>query len=187
MKKSKAFLVSITLFMIMTVTISVYAIANSYHVKAFIQKEAMEAYAALLETFTNHIDGSVTYSDDYAGAWIKGSTLYVAIVSESPDAVSPYEEILSGFNCVKYVEAEYSLKELRVIHNKVFEILNEEYPNSIVALYVDVRTNRMVFEAEKNIDEIKSSLESLLNSQTSDHHINANKFVIIKGERVQLQ
>lgn len=154
-------------------------IIKEYEQKANIQIEAAQAYAALYTTFTVDKDGVVTYPDNYAGAWINGADLYVALTSLDSSAI--YDNVFKDFSCIKYVKAEYSLNEMEKVKEKAFEILQKNYSDQIAAFYVDVITNHIVFEVVGNINDIKTTLDSSIETQAFSTKISFDKFVLTKG------
>lgn len=163
-----------------------------YEAKAAIQYEAKQAYAALSDTFGVTEDGATIYPDDYAGAWIDGEKLYVALTSLDAGVTIEYDEILNGFDCVVYEEAEYSLNELQEIQDSVFEELSENY--EVTAYYTEVDTNKIIIEVasdlvavENEITDVMNAPQALIADLDNVASISADLFVIKQGERTETQ
>ena len=105
------------------------------------QAQALEAYTVLRTTFTVNEDRSESYPDDYAGAWIDGSKLHIALTQDKRDASYRYNELLKAYGCVVFETAKYSLNELDKIRFAVFEELKDDFP--IVTHHVDVKANKI--------------------------------------------
>ncbi|MDR2044961.1 MAG: hypothetical protein LBQ15_11520 [Clostridium sp.] len=130
------------------------AVIAEYEAKAAIQREATQAYAALSETFGVAEDGATIYPDDYAGAWIEGSILHVALTSLDSHVTANYDNLFSSFSCIVYEAAEHSLNELHVIQNAVFDAINGIY--DVTAYYTEVNTNKIVFEVMDHVETVQS-------------------------------
>ena len=108
-----------------------------------LQDRALQAYSALRLAFTVNYDGSVTYPDDFAGAWIENFKLHIATTSGLQRGNSIYNQLLAGFeDVVVFTEANFSLNDLNQIRSVVFDVLREEGIPAI-GHYVDVRQNRI--------------------------------------------
>lgn len=179
-----------------TITAEIQGIEDAaiaeYEAKAAIQYEATHAYAALSATFGVTDDGATIYPDDYAGAWIDGADLHVALTSLDASATAKYDEIFNGFDCVMYEEAEYSLNELQEIEDSIFKVLSENY--EVTAYYTEVDTNKIIIEAandlaavEDEIDELMNAPQTFLANLENVPPIDADLFVIKQGDHIESQ
>lgn len=128
-----------------------------------LQERALDAYTVLRTIFTSYSDGSESYPDDYAGAWVDAPYLHIALTSEKPEVVDKYRELLKEYeDIIIYDTVNYSLNMLDKVRYDVCEKMKSEY--FITCHYVDVITNRIVFEIE---DLDKAAFNSSL-SKISD-------------------
>jgi len=150
------------------------------------QAHAMAAYEVLRSVYAFYDDGSESYPDDYAGAWIDDYKLHVALTADNPDSVNRYRNLLREFDCVVFVTMGYSLNELDKIRGAVAEALMENY--QITSHSVNVRENKIFldyYEAEeKQVDSfIRSFLvENAASKFTlSDKTITTDLFILRKN------
>lgn len=132
-----------------------------------LQDRALQAYSALRSAFTVNYDGSVTYPDDFAGAWIENFQLHIATTPNLHRGAFIYSKLLEGFECVVvFTEANFSLNELNQISTTVFDFLKEEeFP--VIEHYVDVRQNRI------NISFLELDESSIISSLAGEDMMRA--------------
>lgn len=102
----------------------------------------LSAYSALRTAFVVNYDGSVTYPDDFAGAWIDNYVLHIATAPGLSEN-SIYSDLLQGYECVVvFVEANFSLNDLNQIrHSAFYLLLEEDLP--VIGHHVNVRQNQI--------------------------------------------
>jgi hypothetical protein len=150
------------------------------------QEQALEAWNVLSETFTVNKDGTITYPDDYAGAWYSDGKLHIALTSNKRETTSRYNEILKGFDCIVFKTARYSINELDEVRDLVSETLWKDF--SLVSHYVDVKENKIVLEfLELDETNIRQSLSSTIRSVASDKSISSDLFILERGTQVQAE
>ena len=96
------------------------------------QEEATEAYSELRSLFGVSESGEDVFPDDYAGAWIEDNDLIVGLTSL--ESVEKYDVVLSEFDCVQYVEMEYSLNELYELRDEMYEQVKDDTSNTNMRL-----------------------------------------------------
>ena len=119
------------------------------------QARPEDAWAVLSACFRPKEGGGTEYPPDYAGAWIDGEKLHVALCPEAergeddPDCTS----LLSGFGCVVFEEAEYPLNDLLRVQLRVFPRLCETF--KVYEIGPDERENLLRLGADKSEDKEK--------------------------------
>ncbi len=106
------------------------------------QEEATQAYSELRSLFGVSESGMDIFPDDYAGAWIENNDLIVGLTTL--DSVEKYDLVLGEFDCVQYVEMDYSLNELYEMRNDMYEQIKDDI--EISCSYVHVAGNNIVYE-----------------------------------------
>jgi len=132
--------------------------------KMALQERAAEAWNVLWEAFFKPCDsGFMIYPDDFAGGWIDGENLHIALTSESSEW-EKYKELLYNFLCIIVFEtAEHSLNQLNEIRALVSdELFIRGYP--ILAHAVDEINNTIVLR----LSELNISLERSVYTSISD-------------------
>ena len=113
------------------------------------QRPALEAYSILRTTFAEGIDGSVSYPDDFAGAWIDNFKLHIALTSLSDEGMESYKALLADFEShIVFVEADFSLNVLDELRYNIAPILEESI--DIYSHYIDVVLNGIEFEISES-------------------------------------
>lgn len=155
--------------------------------KIKMQEEATEAYSELRSLFGVSESGEDVFPDDYAGAWIEDNDLIVGLTSL--ESVEKYDVVLSEFDCVQYVEMEYSLNELYELRDEMYEQVKDDI--DISCFYVHVAGNNIVYEVLEPVGMAEQKLESKLNTLQASVMINSNVnavtedlFVIAEGGEV---
>lgn len=150
------------------------------------QKEPLEAYEALRKLFKVNADGSETYPDDFAGTWIEGSKLIVAVTSDETKEKTDYTSFLKGYDCVEYVIMEYSLNDLENIRAYAAEKLSAAVQFS--SHYVDQKNNKIVFGfLEFDEKEISGVLSGIIKDSAFDKPISLDLFVLEQGYPINLE
>ncbi len=101
--------------------------------------------------------------DDYAGAWIENNDLIVGLTTL--DSVEKYDLVLGEFDCVQYVEMDYSLNELYEMRNDMYEQIKDDI--EISCSYVHVAGNNIVYEVLEPVQAAEQKLENKLNTLRS--------------------
>lgn len=131
---------------------------SMYDERAEKLRNAREAYYALYDSFSKTRSGGQVYPDGFAGAWLEGSKLYVAMTSF--DNAYNIRNSLSGYSCVEYVSATYSLNQLNTIWEATFNQVKDII--QIGSTYVDVKTNSIVFNVLTPVNEAKQIITNNL-------------------------
>ncbi len=138
--------------------------------KIKMQEEATEAYSELRSLFGVSESGEDVFPDDYAGAWIEDNDLIVGLTSL--ESVEKYDVVLSEFDCVQYVEMEYSLNELYELRDEMYEQVKDDI--DISCFYVHVAGNNIVYEVLEPVGMAEQKLESKLNTLQASVMTNSN-------------
>ena len=113
------------------------------------QVRPLEAWGVLSSCFRVREGGGTEYPPDYAGAWIDGDELHVALVPEAENGPD-YESLLAGSDCVVFEEAKYPLNDLLALGNRVFRRLGETC--RVYVIGPDERENLLRLGADKSED-----------------------------------
>lgn len=156
--------------------------------KMQMQEEATQAYSELRSLFGISELGMDIFPDDYAGAWIEDDLLIVGLTSF--ESIEKYNDVLDGFDCVQYVEMQYSLNELYEIRDNMYEQIKDDI--EISCFYVHVASNNIVYEVLEPVEmaeqKIGNKLAALRSSATANSDANFvmenNLFVIVEGNEV---
>ena len=80
---------------------------------AYAQKDAVEAYNVLYNSFYASDSMEPTYPNNYGGAHIEDNILYIHIVEKEEQDLTPYQAILADYlDDVAFVDAKHSLESL---------------------------------------------------------------------------
>ena len=131
--------------------------------KMEMQEEATQAYSELRSLFGVSESGMDIFPDDYAGAWIENNDLIVGLTTL--DSVEKYDLVLGEFDCVQYVEMDYSLNELYEMRNDMYEQIKDDI--EISCSYVHVAGNNIVYEVLEPVQAAEQKLENKLNTLRS--------------------
>ncbi len=112
-----------------------------------------EAWNVLTACFQPKEGGGTVYPPDYAGAWIDGEELHIAIAAEAErgEDCPDYEALLAGFDCVVFEEAKYPLNDLLSVQNHVFQSLHETF--TVYTIGPDEKENLLRLGVDKNEDK----------------------------------
>ena len=197
--KQLVLILLITLIILMTSRNDSYASDNNHihsenetfdeydeeYEKAYsIAKQAMDAYEQLSDHCFQYDENRMTiYPDDYAGSWIEEGLLYIAV---TPDAdLIKYNETLSGFDCVRYLEKEYSVNELQVLAYTLEEPIKKKL--DLCGYYVSYQENKIVFEITDNIVLAREMLDSGSLLDNDDYMYPINDIVKFDlGNKIQM-
>jgi|GEM_PF-4268977 len=120
------------------------------------QEEAVEAYNVLLDSFDTG-NFNYVYPDEYAGAYVEGSTLYILFTTDESNYLSHYKSLLGQYNCIEYLLVEHSQNELNQAMETAANYLSGSY--QVGALYIDVMNNNAVIEVvDSNVSKANNSL-----------------------------
>lgn len=145
-----------------------------------LQTEALEAYSVLYTIFKVDNNGVITYPDDYAGTWIDGSKLIVAVSSDETKEKTDYAALLKDFGCVEYVNMKYSLNDLENIRANTSEKLSDSFQLS--SHYVDEKNNKIAFEfLDFNEKKVNDALSVIIKDEARDELIDLNLFELKQG------
>lgn len=155
--------------------------------KMKMQEEAIEAYSELRSLFGISESGEDIFPDDYAGAWIEDNDLIVGL--SSFESIQKYDTVLGEFDCVQYVEMDYSLNELYELCDNMYQQIKNDI--EISCFYVHVADNNIVYEVLEPIGTVEQKLESKLNTLQASVMANdgtdtaiENLFVIAEGSEI---
>ncbi|MBO6300953.1 MAG: hypothetical protein J6N15_00755 [Ruminiclostridium sp.] len=122
------------------------------------QKEPLAAYQTLYSTFNQDDKGRYVYPDEYAGEWLDGNKLVIALTDVSKEKLDKYIDILKHYNCVKFVKAKYSITFLYKLADEVFETLNDM---NITKYGVDVENNKLTFGYIGDVNNFKKEITEI--------------------------
>lgn len=158
------------------------AIIAEFEEKAAIQAKAVEAYNVLSATaFGRTKERRKNYPDDYAGEWIEGKTLYIALTSLDKEVIARYKEILQDFDCVVYKQAKYSLNELQELGLTIFEAVSQKY--DVVSFYTNYITNKIVFGVLGDMGAAKEAITQMLESHVMRDGTSAKNIDVFELEK----
>lgn len=114
---------------------------------------ALEAWDVLTTCFQPKEGGGTVYPPDYAGAWIDGEKLHIAIATEAErsEDCPDYEALLAGFDCVVFEEGKYPLNDLLSVQNRVFQSLHETF--MVYTIGPDEKENLLRLGVDKSEDK----------------------------------
>ena len=121
--------------------------------KAPTQISPLEAWDTLTTCFQSIKDGVTLYPPNYAGAWIDGEELHIAIATEAErsEDCPDYEALLAGFDCVVFEEEKYPLNDLLSVQNRVFQSLHETF--KVYTIGPDEKENLLRLGVDKSEDK----------------------------------
>lgn len=114
---------------------------------------ALEAWDVLTTCFQPKEGGGTIYPPDYAGAWIDGKILHIAIATEAErsEDCPDYEALLAGFDCVVFEEGKFPLNDLLSVQNRVFQSLHETF--MVYTIGPDEKENLLRLGVDKSEDK----------------------------------
>ena len=114
---------------------------------------ALEAWDVLTTCFQPKEGGGTVYPPDYAGAWIDGEILHIALATEAErsEDCPDYEALLAGFDCVVFEEGKYPLNDLLSVQNRVFQSLHETF--MVYTIGPDEKENLLRLGVDKSEDK----------------------------------
>ncbi len=123
------------------------------------QVTAVGASKALKQAFGFDETGNIQYPPDFAGMWLEGEILVVALTDVSEDAMSQYRSWAGEYSgCLQFKEHQYSYVELKQAEAAVTAELMEDYHITVVSSYVSEAANRIVIGVdEPSLAVIKAS------------------------------
>jgi hypothetical protein len=141
------------------------------------QEKALNAWNVLWELFEICEEGFTTYTNDFAGGWINGRNLHIALTSGRAEWWR-YKELLSDFECIVIFEtAEYSLNDLNIARNFVSGRL-QEAGHKVTAHFVSESDNRIVLEIldldSRSEAEVRTALSDVLTENQTMTSMPAN-------------
>lgn len=159
-----------------------------YEKKIEEQASAQEAYSVLRSMFDISAQGEDIYPSDYAGAWYKDGTLFIALTSF--DQIQKYKDKLSEFDCISYVIRNLSLNELGKIRDEMYELVKNDI--GISCFYIDVTENKIIYETsesqkkagEKFYDIMSSSIAKLYKNANVATKLDESLFKVIEGDKI---
>lgn len=91
------------------------------------QKDAVEAYNVLYNSFYASDSMEPTYPNNYGGAHIEDSILYIHIVDREEQDLVPYRELLADYlDNIAFVDAEHSLEALIYAAERIYYVLKAQ-------------------------------------------------------------
>ncbi len=123
---------------------------------------AHSAYEKLSSVFS-YPTGGPRYPEDFSGAWIEGKTLTVALTSF--ENIGMYQELLSDYACVNFVQLEYSLNDLDAIKEQVVSWIRDQV--DISCWYTEERTQTVVYEVVGDVEAARTVLLRTLKEKDS--------------------
>lgn len=126
------------------------------------QVYAVCASEALNQAFGFDEAGENQYPPDFAGMWLEGEILVVALTDVSEDAMAQYRSWAGEYSgCLQFKEAQYSYVELMQAKAAVVSELREDHHITVVESYVSEAANMIVIgvdEASLAVIEASPSL-----------------------------
>lgn len=114
------------------------------------QVYAVCASEALNQAFGFDEAGENQYPPDFAGMWLEGEILVVALTDVSEDAIAQYRSWAGEYSgCLQFKEAQYSYVELMQAKAAVVSELRENHHITVVESYVSEAANRIVIGVDE--------------------------------------
>ena len=114
------------------------------------QVNAVGASKALNQAFGFDEAGENQYPPDFAGMWLEGEILVVALTDVSEDAMAQYRSWAGEYSgCLQFKEAQYSYVELMQAKAAVVSELREDHHITVVESYVSEAANRIVIGVDE--------------------------------------
>lgn len=114
------------------------------------QVNAVGASKALNQAFGFDEDGENQYPPDFAGMWLEGEILVVALTDVSEDAMAQYRSWAGEYSgCLQFKEAQYSYVELMQAKAAVTAELWENHQIMVLESYVSEAANRIVIGVDE--------------------------------------
>lgn len=114
------------------------------------QVNAVGASKALNQAFGFDEAGEIQYPPDFAGMWLEGEILVVALTDVSEDATSQYRSWAGKYSgCLQFKELQYSYVELKQAEAAVTAELMEDYQITVVSSYVSEAANMVVIGVDE--------------------------------------
>lgn len=114
------------------------------------QVTAVGASKALNQAFGFDEAGENQYPPDFAGMWLEGEILVVALTDVSEDAMAQYRSWAGEYSgCLQFKEAQYSYVELMQAKAAVVSELREDHHITVVESYVSEAANRIVIGVDE--------------------------------------
>lgn len=130
------------------------------------QVYAVCASEALNQAFGFDEAGENQYPPDFAGMWLEGEILVVALTDVSEDAMAQYRSWAGEYSgCLQFKEAQYSYVELMQAKAAVVSELREDYHITVVESYVSETANRIVIGVDEPSLAIIEASPSLIDCE----------------------
>lgn len=139
----------------------VEAMFQEYNAVMAEQINATKAYKKLSELFSVSDNGATIYPEKYAGSWIDGSNLVIAVTEKSE--IDYYKDFLSEYDCVEFVVKKYSLRELDVFKRQIANTLRNN-TTDVNSYYTDVKENKVVFYVGDDAADTTAIKNSVVNN-----------------------
>jgi hypothetical protein len=140
---------------------------------------AQAAKQALDDSFPFE-NGWYVYPECFAGAWIEGAFLRIALTSDETDTINGFRELLREYEVFVTYTTEgyaYSLRLLEDTMESMHGALKTQgFP--ITYAYVEEQTNRIILEFREPYDE--AEIEAAIAALVADSEVDAETFVIIR-------
>ena len=117
-----------------------------------LQENAVIVNDLLNEAFGYDEIGNVNYPEEYAGSWIDGDTLVVALTNMDDNVITKYlgyAEEYSGY--ISFTEAEYSYNHLSEAAETIATKLIEDGNNAVVSYSVSELDNNVVIGIDASV------------------------------------
>ena len=114
------------------------------------QVNAVGASKALNQAFGFDEAGEIQYPPDFAGMWLEGEILVVALTDVSEDTMAQYRSWAGEYSgCLQFKEAQYSYVELMQAKAAVTAELWENHQIMVLESYVSEAANRIVIGVDE--------------------------------------
>jgi hypothetical protein len=141
------------------------------------QMRALEACQVLEDKFNE---------SDYAGVWIDGSMLHIALTTDAPEVQNRFIKALKNYEDIIVYETEgfvYTYKELLKIQDIAVNEMTEQ-GFSIVSGGQDVKTNQVklgFLEIDDERDDIITALTNMKSKLLPGKTVDTDTFVLEQG------
>ena len=114
------------------------------------QVNAVGASKALKQAFGFDETGNIQYPPDFAGMWLEGEILVVALTDVSEDTMAQYRSWAGTYSgCLQFKEAQYSYVELMQAKAAVTAELWENHQIMVLESYVSEAANMIVIGVDE--------------------------------------
>lgn len=151
--------------------------------------ESGNLYRKLYYSFSEDEDGTKIYPDTYAGAWVEGKKLFIAVTDNSDKTINFYNEILEKTENVNYVLVDNSLSYLENLGDCITESISKEY--TVYGHYTDMKNNKQIIEVSdsRSLNELNgivqlNTFNSVSTKGNTDNSPFSDDIEFVVGEKI---